>query len=75
MHALINTDFRIRSPAISGECYFINKSKEIIINLYDDRGMDVIATNKNKLKDLYHNYNQWILDYDRDKIDKLFKEI
>ncbi len=55
------------------EIYFINKSKNIILNLYDDRGLDIIAKDKESLADIYSKFNNWILDYDREKIDLLFK--
>lgn len=73
LEAMINTDFGIRQPSLSGECFFINHDKDIVLNLYDDRGMDVIASNKNTLNTLYKNHNSWILDYDREKIDAVFK--
>lgn len=57
-----------------GECYFINKSKDTILILYDDRGMDIIANNKDNLTAVYKTYNKWILDYDREQIDKIFKQ-
>ena len=67
-----NTDFSTRIPSMSGECFFINMSKDLILNLYDDRGMDVIATSPETLRGLYSEFNEWILDYDRDQIDKVF---
>ena len=70
--SLIHTDFGCRTPSISGECFFINKSKNIIVNLYDDRGMDVISANKNELKSLYQQHNDWLLNYDRQKMDLVF---
>lgn len=54
------------------DVYFVNITKKIIFHFYDDRGCDVIASNKEALHDLYKERNDWILDYDRDKIDKLF---
>ena len=41
--------------------------------MYDDRGLDVIAKDKKSLDSLYHNFNDWILEYDREKIDLIFK--
>lgn len=55
------------------DIYFVNITKKMIYHLYDDRGCDVIAANKEDLRLLYDNYNEWILDYDREQIDKLFK--
>jgi|TARA_B110000211_G_C14013263_1_gene524233 hypothetical protein len=70
--SLIHTDFSCRKPSVSGECFFINKSKNIIVNLYDDRGMDVISANKSTLVPLYKLYNDWLLNYDREKMDSVF---
>lgn len=55
------------------DIYFINVSKKMIYHLYDDRGCDVIASNKEDLRPLYEDCNHWILDYDREQIDELFK--
>ena len=57
------------------DSYFINKDKNIIFHLYDDRGLDIIAKDKYTLHKLYLQYNDWILDYDRDGIDLLFKNL
>lgn len=55
------------------EIYFVNITRKMIYHLYDDRGCDVIASKKEDLRPLYLTYNDWILDYDRDQIDQLFK--
>lgn len=73
LEAMINTDFSIQQPSLPGECFFINHDKCIVLNLYDDRGMDVIASDKKALAALYKTHNSWILDYDREKIDAVFK--
>lgn len=73
--ALINTDFSSRSPSIGGECYFINHTKGLVLNLYDDRGMDVVALKKETLLPLYKTYNEWLLNYDREHIDQMFSQI
>ncbi|OZI10843.1 hypothetical protein CEW92_14825 [Bacillaceae bacterium SAS-127] len=53
--------------------YFVNITKKFIYHLYDDRGCDVVASNKEDLRPLYKERYAWILDYDREQIDKLFK--
>ncbi|WP_100331099.1 DUF3885 domain-containing protein [Bacillus xiapuensis] len=58
-------------PAV--DIYFVNVTKKMIYHLYDDRGCDVIASNKEDLRSLYEDLNDWILDYDRDLINKIFK--
>ncbi|MEM7578417.1 MAG: DUF3885 domain-containing protein [Cyanobacteria bacterium P01_A01_bin.80] len=71
--ALVNTDFSSwRQPSIRGECFFINHTKGLVLNLYDDRGMDVVADKKDILQNLYKSHNEWILDYDREQIDRVF---
>ncbi|WP_236809626.1 DUF3885 domain-containing protein [Bacillus glycinifermentans] len=44
----------------------------MVFHLYDDRGCDVIAARKEDLEPLYSRLNEWILDVDRDRIDRLF---
>lgn len=68
----IGIDLHIRSNN-GTDIYFINLTKRMIYHLYDDRGCDVIASDKEDLRLLYEDLNGWILDYDRDEIDQLFK--
>jgi hypothetical protein len=70
--ALANRDF-CREPYTSDGVYFVNVSKDIIFHMYDDRGLDVVAKNKENLQKLYVMFNNWILDYDRKQIDETFK--
>lgn len=55
------------------EIYFINLSKKIIFHLYDDRGCDILSADKEGIRYLYREFNDWILHYDRKEIDLLFK--
>ena len=73
--ALIHSDFSVRKPSIMGQCFFINHTKGITLNLYDDRGMDIVALEKSALVDLYKSHYELILDYDRKKIDNVFSQI
>lgn len=59
-------------PYILGDLYFVNRSNNTIFYIYDDRGLDVISSSKNELMRIYNKYNEWILEYDREKIDKVF---
>ena len=70
LNRLVYSDFGNDGP----EVYFINKTKKVIFNLYDDRGLDIIASEKKDLKDTYQKFNNWILDYDKKQIDALFKQ-
>lgn len=52
--------------------YFINIKKETIFSIYDGRGCDLVATNKESIEEINHFFNDWILDYDRSRINQLF---
>ena len=52
--------------------YFLNSQKNVMFHLYDDRGADVAAADKNILRPLYESCGEWILEHDREKIDSVF---
>lgn len=72
-NSINNTDFGGREPRTDGEVYFVHIKNEIIFQMYDDRGVDIIGANKKSLEHLYKNYNKWLIDYDREKMVNLFK--
>jgi len=41
--------------------------------MYDDRGLDIIASKIETIEPIYKMHNNWILDYDRELIDKQMK--
>ncbi|SDI23048.1 protein of unknown function, partial [Pseudomonas benzenivorans] len=47
----------------------------LVLNLYDDRGMDVVAIKREPLLSLYKIHNEWLLNYDREHIDEVFSQI
>ena len=59
---------------LASTVYFVNTKEKILYHLYDDRGLDVVAKTVKSLRSTYYEYNSWILDYDKDEIDKTFKE-
>lgn len=60
------------NPGYDFDIYFLNASRKMVFHLYDDRGYDVIAAQKEDLEPLYRRLNEWILDDDRGRIDRLF---
>lgn len=79
--AIGHSDFSSRQPRLdtggfltSKEVYFMNIDKKLIFHMYDDRGLDVIAADKETIKPIYTKHNDWILDYDREQIDAQFKK-
>lgn len=71
IRAICNHDVGIK-PMIYHRVYFININKNTIFHIYDDRGCDVIASSKEELMWIYKEFNDWILDYDRERINKVF---
>jgi hypothetical protein len=71
--AICNSDMN-KQPCIDDHVFFVNKDTRVIYHLYDDRGLDIIANNKDNIINLYEKYNDWILDYDREVIDETFLE-
>jgi hypothetical protein len=60
------------SPKANFEFYLVDFDGQIILHLYDDRGMDVVAMSIDRLRPTYHRYNAWLLDYDRFRMDSTF---
>lgn len=71
LKAICNQDLGIQ-PNVFHRIYFLNIKRKTIFHVYDDRGCDVLATSPESIRDVYHTFNHWILDYDKDKIDKVF---
>jgi hypothetical protein len=71
MEAIIWSDIDGRNN-FGGCVYFVNPKNGIIYWLYDDRGLDVITNEKTNLKQIYIKFNDWILDYDRERINGIF---
>jgi hypothetical protein len=78
--AIAHADFPPRAPRFSGrglwqapELYFLNLDRALIFHMYDDRGLDLIAGDRHTLRPLYEQFNTWLLDYDRPRMDLMFK--
>ncbi|MEK5333144.1 DUF3885 domain-containing protein [Lysinibacillus sp. FSL W8-0992] len=72
LKAICNQDLELK-PYLAHSVYFINSNRKTIFHVYDDRGCDLLATSPAGIKDIYERHNDWILDYDRAEIDKVFK--
>jgi hypothetical protein len=78
--AIAHTDFPHRQPTLDNngvlsnkELYFINLEKKLIFNMYDDRGLDIIAKDIETLRPIFNRFSDWILDYDREEINEKMK--
>ncbi|WP_299287299.1 DUF3885 domain-containing protein [uncultured Mucilaginibacter sp.] len=62
--SISNNDFYIK-PRLDGELYIINKTKNSIFLMYDDRGCDLISYNIDLLKNYYVELTTLILEPNR----------
>lgn len=58
--------------AFASNVYFADTHNVILFHLYDDRGADLVAADKELLRPIYEKFNNWILDYDRETINAIF---
>lgn len=72
LKAICNQDMGIK-PSIFHRVYFININRKTVFHIYDDRGCDLLATSPETIREIYNKYNDWILDYNRDEIVKVFE--
>ena len=58
-----------KAPALS---YLADLDRGVLAYVYDDRGMDLTALERDTLLTLYRERKDWLLDYDRARIDEAF---
>jgi hypothetical protein len=80
LSAIAHSDFPKRQPRLdkngvstNKEVYFINTTKKIIFNMYDDRGLDILANDREILRPLYEKHKDWLDDYDLIEMEKRMK--
>ena len=73
LEEIIKADLGSGNFFLSSSVYFVCTKDNVLFHLYDDRGADLVADKKEKLQHIYYELNDLILDYDRDKIDDIFK--
>lgn len=59
-------------PRLVTDVYFVDFAQNLVLHPYDDRGMDVAATNKDALIPLYHTFGDWLLEWNRPEIQAHF---
>ncbi|MFW2176804.1 MULTISPECIES: DUF3885 domain-containing protein [unclassified Moraxella] len=67
------TDFGSIRPNPHCAVYLFDCDKQIMAFPYDDRGMDVVGKNHQRLTELYHKFNHYLLDYDRKTMQATFE--
>jgi hypothetical protein len=70
---IAQSDFPLGS-GFAGDVFFYNQTRRLLLHMYDDRGLDVIASDAATLAPLYTTRDAWLLDDDRPHMDALFNE-
>ncbi|MCM3630805.1 DUF3885 domain-containing protein [Paenibacillus glycanilyticus] len=67
------SDIHINKMLFSGRwIYIVNETKKTIFHFYDSRGLDIVSGSPETLRSQYYKRNNWILNYDRERIDSIF---
>lgn len=74
LRCVANADHGL-TPSICSHLYFLDTQRHLLFHVYDDRGLDIVAESARELIDLYRTHNDWILDYDRERIDRIFQPL
>ncbi len=59
-----------KAPVVS---YFVDFDAGLLLHVYDDRGMDVHARDRKTIEPLYYEFDEWLLDYDRPRMNAIFE--
>lgn len=51
---------------------FISFQNECILSVYDDRGCDIVFSDKEKMKEFYNKLKPYFLEYDLDEMERRF---
>ncbi|NHZ93768.1 DUF3885 domain-containing protein [Massilia sp. CCM 8733] len=54
------------------QVYLINPATGLTVHPYDDRGMDVVGTSHEALRQIYSAHYAWLFEYDLDTMDRHF---
>jgi hypothetical protein len=57
--AIANQDHG-RTPSVRGRIYLLDPGAELLLHMYDDRGLDVISTRRTHLIPLHEQFGDWL---------------
>lgn len=59
-------------PSAPVVTFLLNPFESVMLHVYDDRGMDVLAFEPAKLYGIHTDFADWLLDHDRERMEELF---
>lgn len=72
LNGIANTEMGF-DPGIDQRIYFLDPLTNKGFQMYDDRGCFVWSDRADKIRSIYMNRNNWIVDHHRKEIDEYFK--
>jgi len=60
------------APKAAVRTYLVDGQRNVMLHVYDDRGMDVQAADPARIAPLYRRFDAWLLDYDRPRMAAAF---
>ena len=73
LNEIIMADLGSGNLFLTSSVYFVCSDENILFHLYDDRGADLCAEKTESIFHIYNDLNDLILEYDRERIDSIFK--
>jgi hypothetical protein len=72
LEGLANCDHLIE-PWINDRVYFVAPPKGLLFYMYDDRGLDMVATDQAILAPIYRRFRHWLVDAFRERMEETFE--
>lgn len=72
---IIQADLGSGNYFLTSSVYFVSMDDTVLFHLYDDRGADLAAGKKETIQYIYQNLNEWVVDYDREKMERIFNSL
>lgn len=60
---------------MTSSVFLADTQNHVSFHLYDDCGADVVCDRQEPLLPLFQDFNGWILEYDRKRIEKTFSTL
>ena len=72
--AIIQSDFKgLGFRELSSAIFFFDTNRHLLFHPYDDRGVDIVGKSANDIRFLYNDCQNWLLDYDIDRMKNTFE--
>lgn len=66
------TDLPVRPRIRHTNIYIVAEEARIIAHVYDDRGMDIVSSERTALREIYKQFEDWLLPHDIEKMTTTF---